>query len=235
MSLYDKWQQIERPVRADGFNSWREAGIGHGLTGREEQPDLPPELAGVHQVHGTRLVDAADCAGQAPEADGIFSADPAVPVGVKTADCLPVLLSSDAGVMAVHAGWRGLAAGIVGLSLDFLLSRGANPASIRVGLGPCIGPGAFETGPEVPEAIINGPLQPSAEEQGWFLFPGRQDRWHVDLAVAAALHLFHGGLEPGALMMMRSCTRDPREGWHSYRRDGTGAGRNYSWIRPQRR
>ncbi len=98
----------------------------------------------VRQVHGARVVDASE-AGPAVEADGVFTARSGVPVAVQGADCAPVALVTDDGpIAAIHVGWRGLMAGIVGAAVDVLTDRGSRVSHAIV--GPCICPDCYEFG-----------------------------------------------------------------------------------------
>ncbi len=106
----------------------------------------------LRQVHGTSVVSVA-CAGEASgvEADGACTFAPLVPVAVTTADCAPLVLVGTTGVAVVHAGWRGALGGIVEVAAQRLAAGGATPVCAL--LGPCIGPSAYEFGPEL-DAIV---------------------------------------------------------------------------------
>jgi YfiH family protein len=194
------------------------------------------------QVHGTTVVEAGR--GTAPqaeartEADGVLTTAPATAVGVRTADCLPVLLAfagaargRSIGAAAVHAGWRGLTAGILGRAVAELTARcGVPPAAVLAAIGPAISRASFEIGPEVAEAFASPALGLAELETGLVLSRGRGDRWHADLALAAVLALRRAGIDAGAISLMRSCTKlDAR--WFSYRREGQGVGSNWAWVR----
>lgn len=114
---------------------------------------LARQPAWLEQVHGTDVVDAAtvDTSAIAPRADAAFTRAPGVACVVMTADCLPVVLAAaDGSVVGVaHAGWRGLCNGVVEA-----LAAGMQAGELVAWLGPCIGPDAYETGPEVREAFL---------------------------------------------------------------------------------
>lgn len=213
------------------FAQWEQKGIKHGFMG------VGPEPHFVHypkQVHGTAVVYATDdtkhsSSGNRSEADAIFTATRGECVAVRTADCLPLLVYSDAGVLAIHAGWRGLVAGMVSHALRFFEEQGADLATSLVGLGPCICAGRFEVGPEVAAAFKNHPAGFSSEQIVHCLSKGRDDRWHLDLAVAAVFEMIKVGISAQNISVMRSCTFND-DGWHSYRAQGAAAGRNWSWI-----
>ncbi len=168
------------------------------------------------QVHGTMVLRAEDLAsGQIPECDGLVSSDPARILCVRTADCVPVLAFDEiAGVTgAFHAGWRGLAGGIVAEGLERMRALGA--ANIKVAIGPAIGPCCFEVGPEVVEGL--------GDE-----FAVRHDsRVHLDLWRAQALA---AGVAPAGIQAFKLCTRCQDKLFFSYRRERENAGRNLSII-----
>lgn len=116
--------------------------------------ELPGEPVWLRQVHGADVVDAASVtAGTAPEADASFTTVPGVVCAVQAADCLPVLFCDDAGtvVAAAHAGWRGLAAGVLEATVRALPVK---PTALMAWLGAAIGPRSFEVGAEVRQAFV---------------------------------------------------------------------------------
>ncbi len=148
---------------------------------------LPEAPRWLTQVHGTTVLAAGQWTPGAP-ADALVCRAPGQVAVVMSADCLPVLLCSEDGavVAAVHAGWRGLAAGV----LEATLAAMAVPAaSLLAWLGPAIGPAAFEVGPEVRAAFCDA--LPSAAAA---FRPGQGDRWHADLYALARLRLRAAGL-----------------------------------------
>lgn len=112
----------------------------------------PENLVTAYQAHtaeAVRVVEAWDPA-DAPEADGLATATPGIALGVLAADCAPVLLEDvEAGVIgACHAGWKGALGGVLEATLAAMLELGAETARISAAIGPCIGPAAYEVGPE---------------------------------------------------------------------------------------
>ncbi|MFM8770250.1 MAG: polyphenol oxidase family protein, partial [Rubrivivax sp.] len=108
----------------------------------------------LRQVHGCEVVRAttAFCAASPPEADGCWTAEPGIACVVQVADCLPVLVAAVNGraVGAAHAGWRGLAAGVVERTAEAVArAAGCGPEALTCWLGPCIGPRQFEVGQDV--------------------------------------------------------------------------------------
>lgn len=174
------------------------------------------DLAGVPiwpvQVHGAVVAEAATITA-AVEADAVVARAPGQVCSVQTADCLPVLFATLDGqkVAAAHAGWRGLAGGVLEATLAALDHP---PEQVTAWLGPAIGPGAFEVGPEVRAAFVCE--QPAAADA---FRQGTGDRWLADIYHLARLRLqragvceIHGG---------GRCTFTESETFFSYRRDGT--------------
>ena len=178
------------------------------------------------QVHGTAVADA-DSAQGLPQADAAVARGPARACAVLTADCLPVLLCDDAGsvVGAAHAGWRGLAAGV----LEATVARMAvAPARLRAWLGPAIGAQAFEVGDEVRAAFVaDDPVAAAA------FTPGREaGKWMADLERLARRRLHRAGVVRVAGGGV--CTVSTPERFYSYRRDGvTGRFASLIWLQPR--
>jgi YfiH family protein len=184
---------------------------------------LPGEPAWLTQVHGTSVLDAETIAG-APEADASIASKPGVVCAIQTADCLPVLFCDGrAGVIgAAHAGWRGLAGGV--LEKTIARMRGAGADEIFAWLGPAIGPACFEVGQDV-FAVFAGR---KAEMRSAFApVPRQQDKYFADIYSLARIvlesvgvvHVSGGGL----------CTVTDDRSFYSYRRDKT-TGRTASLI-----
>ena len=176
------------------------------------------------QVHGTRVV-AAERGGERPEADGLVVVDPGLLVGIVTADCVPVLLVEPRRrvAAAVHAGWRGAAAGVLEEALAQLATLHATaPSDLEAVIGPAAGGCCYEVGPEVREAFRARTADVTAT--AWT--PG-EPRDRVDLRLAAALLLRAAGVS--RVDVIGPCTVCGT-GYHSYRRDGQRAGRQLSFI-----
>jgi YfiH family protein len=183
---------------------------------------LPSAPRWLRQVHGTGVAQLGPLAGAAePLADAAVSHIPGTVLAILTADCLPVLFCADDGreIGAAHAGWRGLAAGV----LEATLTQLETPAQrLLAWLGPCIGPASYEVGEEVRAAFVDR-------------FPGattcfeatRPGHWTCDLAGLARQRLRLAGLDRihgGGF----DTHADPR--FYSYRRDGARSGRFASLI-----
>jgi YfiH family protein len=188
---------------------------------------LPSPPHWLQQVHGTRAlrVHAPPAVGPEPEADAVVTAAPGVVLAILSADCLPVVLAATDGseVAAAHAGWRGLADGV----LEATVSAMATPAAgLRAWLGPAAGPTAYEVGIEVREAF----LKRDAAAAGAFVAT-RPGHWYLDLYAVARQRLAAIGLQEvhgGGF-----CTIGDAHRFHSHRRDGRG-GRmaTLAWISP---
>jgi polyphenol oxidase len=194
-----------------------------GLAGR------PWALA--RQVHGATILRVATLGlGQGPpegkppvgEADGLITTDPGVVLAVLTADCAPVLLADPAAgvVGAVHAGWRGLAAGVVEAGVAAMAALGADPAATVGLVGPAVGGCCYEVGPDVGEAV--GARYPAA------LTTTRDGRPALDPAAAAAQALEWAGV--GHLRVAGECTVDLADRYFSHRRDHGRTGRQAGLI-----
>ncbi len=185
---------------------------------------LPSEPCWLTQVHGADVVEA----GAVPQgwtADALFSRTPGQVCAVLTADCLPLLLCSRTGdrVAAVHAGWRGLAAGVIEAALERLALPGEE---LIAWLGPAIGPAHFEVGAEVREVFLRrDPETEAAFERH------RPGHWLADLYRLARLCLGRRGVS--AVWGGRCCTVADGARFYSYRRDGrTGRMATLIWIEP---
>lgn len=138
------------------------------------------------QVHGAEVVrlrpDWHD--DNAPQADAAVSTDPELAVAILVADCLPVLFTAPGGVAGAHAGWRGLAAGVLENTVaELCAATGCEPRDVQAWLGACIGPQAFEVGPEVVRALGREPLM--HDQPGCRFRAAPEPRWLVDLPLLA--------------------------------------------------
>lgn len=188
----------------------------------------PAQPHWLNQVHGARVVEVS-CATLAaqPEADAVWARVPGVACCVLVADCLPVLLACREArvVAAVHAGWRGLAAGVLEATLTRLgAEAGCPPDRLVAWLGPCIGPRRFEVGEEVVQALGGGPrFTPQGVRDG-------RARWLADLAGLARDRLQAAGV--GSVAGGAWCTVEDPSRFFSYRRDGrTGRMAAAVWLR----
>jgi polyphenol oxidase len=204
------------------------AGVRHGFGLRTSPP-----RDGVRrpvQVHGAAVV-CADDAGALGEADAALATRAGVAVGVVTADCVPVLVAGGGAVAAVHAGWRGLAGGVIPRAIEAL--RDAAPgAGLVAAVGPCIGPCCYEVDAPVLDAMRRrfGAALDGAQQAT------RPGHARLDLPALARRALLEAGLEPAAVgVVAGACTRCDAARFHSFRRDGAAAGRLLSWVEAPRR
>ncbi|NLE47042.1 MAG: peptidoglycan editing factor PgeF, partial [Sandaracinaceae bacterium] len=162
------------------------------------------------------------------EADALVAFASGVGVFVRTADCVPLLIADPASgaALAVHAGWRGAVADIVGQTLAvFLSATGASAASLLAAIGPHIGPKAFEVGTEVAEAF-----QKATPEGSPPFLRARGARYLADLGGLVRAQLLRAGLAEGHIDLLDHCTYEDAARFFSYRRDGGRTGRQLSGI-----
>lgn len=212
---------------------------------------LPAEPLWLQQVHGIDVADAdADIVGaeagdtaapgdetgaQGGEltpvcADAAVTTRPGRVLAVLTADCAPVVIAETQGraLGVAHAGWRGLAAGVLEATLAKLRARVPGAPSWRAWVGPCIGQAAFEVGDVVRYAFIAHDPQ-----AGEYFVPGRAvGKWQADLAGLARQRLHSAGVEDVEIAGL--CTFARADSFYSYRRDSvTGRIATLAWLDPQ--
>jgi YfiH family protein len=193
---------------------------------------LPGRPAWISQVHGTGVVDAVLVQPGAPVqvGDASTATQAGVVCAILTADCLPVLFASLDGnvVGAAHAGWRGLAAGVLGTTVAAMRGQGAD--EITAWLGPAIGPQAFEVGTDVLEAF-RAALPDGGAEEAFKPYPGREGKYLADMPLLARRLLARAGVT--RVHGGKRCTFTERDRFYSYRRDGAASGRQASliWIK----
>jgi YfiH family protein len=170
--------------------------------------NLPAEPLWLNQVHGVTVVDADKPASRT--GDAAVTRQAGVVCAVMTADCLPILLSDRSGtrLAAVHAGWRGLAGGVLEAAVTAL-----RRPDLMAWLGPAIGPDVFEVGAEVRQAF-----QDRLGDCASAFVRTREDRWLADLYELARRVLRRAGVRE--LYGGDYCTHSDPERFYSYRRDG---------------
>ena len=187
----------------------------HGF-GTREGPRSQDGMATLKQIHSA-VVHIAQGAGSCGEGDGLLTNVADTALSIRTADCLPILLA-DTGrraVGAIHAGWRGTAAGVIGETISRMRSAfGADPAYIRAAIGPGIGVCCYEVGDEVGRLFV----EMTAER-------------HLDLAAANRRQLIEAGVPESQIHVTAVCTFCDSRRFHSFRRDKDDAGRMISFIR----
>ena len=177
----------------------------------------------LEQVHGVRVVRVglADLNSMPMQADAAWSTEPGLACAVQVADCLPVLLAvrDGAAVAAAHAGWRGLAGGVLEATLLALQHGvGADPGDVVAWLGPCIGPRRFEVGEDVLRAFSTAPGDAASARFVSRPRPDGAPRWLADLAGLARQRLERAGVRD--IADARACTVEEPASFFSFRRDG---------------
>jgi len=194
---------------------------------------LPGRPAWLAQVHGVAVADATRVAPGAPSivADASIAAAPGAVCAIMTADCLPVLFAGLDGkvVGGAHAGWRGLAAGVLGATVRAMRAAGAG--EITAWLGPAIGPAAFEVGEDVRGAFLAAiPAAPDQVAAAFAAWPGRPGKYLANINTLARLMLAEDGVT--RVWGGEHCTATEAGRFYSYRRDGvTGRQASLIWIK----
>jgi YfiH family protein len=186
----------------------------HGFGTRETNPDQTA-MARLTQIHSDVVLIAREpgCIG---EGDALVTQAPGVAVSVRTADCFPILLvdRETRAVAAVHAGWRGTAAGVVRTSLERMRSEfGTDPGNVFAAIGPGIGACCYEVGTDVASRF------------------GMPQAGKLDLAVENRNQLIAAGIAPASIEVVGGCTFCNPAQFFSWRRDRDRAGRMISFIR----
>jgi YfiH family protein len=223
------------PVWAFERGAWRVRFLGAGAPARDEA--LAQSLARfapgagaaawLRQVHGATVLEAR--AGACGEGDALVVRSAGLAAAIATADCVPVVVVGRDAAVAVHAGWRGVVAGVVPRALAALSAAGATDLAAFV--GPAIGGCCYQVGADVAAAVVAASaasvlvVEPTAAGE-----PARprRDLPHVDLRRAVASQLATGGV--AAITLVEACTRCRAGQLESYRRDGERAGRNLALV-----
>jgi YfiH family protein len=223
------WALGSNPQTRD--EDWQPVATGLGVE--------PARLARLHQVHGAAVVvrragDAPRSPGESlPDADILISNDPSEALTIQTADCVPVLIADrvTGAVAAAHAGWRGLAAGVPGVTVAALARElGSAPADLIAAIGPCISAERYEVGRDVRARFLAAEF--SAEAIARWFGPGvRPEHWLFDAPRSARDQLEAAGVRAGNIHSSGLCTATCQDLFCSYRRDGAGAGRLAAAIR----
>lgn len=225
--------------------------VGHGWTTRQlalrGAPDVeragwaavaqavgltPDHIVRLSQVHGSAVHIATSQPCGTPEADIVLADAPDRVVAVQVADCAPILTAHQSGrfVAASHAGWRGTAADVAGVTIRALADRfQVAPDGLAAAIGPCIGPCCYEVGEEIVGAL-GARGWSEADCSRWFV--RRDGTLFFDLWRANADQLERAGVPGERIFVSRLCTACHPDWFDSYRRDGAGTGRLAGFIRP---
>jgi len=209
--FYRDSQHIYRVPELEAL-PWLIHGFGTRLS---DIPALFSRVATLKQIHSAECVVGGGRSGILGQGDALLENTEGSVVAVKTADCIPILLVDEArhAVAAVHAGWRGTAAGIAGRAVARMRERfGSEPGDLHAAIGPGIGKCCYEVGPEVAEQF------------------GEQGRTFLDLAAINRGQLVDAGVTASRIYASNLCTQCRPEEFHSFRRDRDDAGRLYSFA-----
>jgi YfiH family protein len=194
-----------------------------GFSTRHSDSNELPERT-LNQAHGCTIWEAS---GTPREGDGHWTFESGLRIGVRVADCTPILLagliSRKPWVAALHAGWRGAVAGILRAGVEKYLDLGGVANDLYFAFGPCIQPCHFEVGPEVVDAARRDPA--------WcddLAAPGPSGRPHLDLHGLLRTQALDMGLDPKKDGSVKRCTLCERELFYSHR--GGDTGRQWGWI-----
>jgi polyphenol oxidase len=211
------------PVWEDRLGDVEIRFVGRGPAGGRDEvlarigEDLP--VAWAKQIHSATVLPAA-APGECGPGDALTTGRSGLALAVVTADCVPVLLAGppeDGRIAAVHAGWRGIASGVIPETLAAL----GNPAGWTAWIGPAIGPCCYEVGDDVAKQIAAGSTAEAVVPR-----PGA--RPHLDLHLAARHQLAQAGISE--IAGISTCTRCAADLLSSYRREGKGGGRNLAFV-----
>jgi len=227
--------EVTKQNSSVGVAQFDELGISHGFWGKNHQD--PMELSELNrpiQVHEKNIVESDFEGGVAGvEADGVYSSLQNHRIAVVTADCLPILLvdRDKTLIMAVHAGWRGLVAGVVQEAVQLFQVKQIDLRRVLVGLGPCISQDSYEVGEEVINAVKDSPVAiPSEAFERCLAASSNDGKSMLDISMLALMQLKALGVSAENISVVQSCTYKNENEWFSYRRDGKRTGRNYTWI-----
>ena len=236
--IYPNWQAADNvraftTTRTGGFSRGRWDSLNLGIQCGDDpqyvalnrqalEQQLPSSPHWLTQVHGNRVLKFSNEPAELQEADAIISTGSGQVCAILHADCLTVLFCNAAGtkVAAAHAGWRGLAAGIIESTV---LAMDCQPSELMAWMSPAIGPKAFEVGQEVYEVFNKKHID------NLNAFNPYKDRWLADLYELARLALLRTGVEQ--ISGAQYCTYSEPDKFFSYRRDGiTGRMASVIWL-----
>lgn len=200
--------------------------ISHGFGTRGEE--LLDNLRTTKQVHGTKILFLDRAQHSTDEGYDILMTDqPSLPVGIKTADCVPILIAEPICglVAAVHAGWKGTREMVAEKAVLEMARRGGSLDRLIIAIGPAISGRCYEVERDVAEQFQN--QYPSSKP---VLTRKSEKKWLLDLALVNKLQLVELGLKPEQIDTLPYCTHCHPDLFHSYRRDGADAGRMVSFV-----
>jgi len=190
----------------------------------------PERIYFLSQVHGANVVtlDGSEARERVLEREGdaVVSGRSDLACGVRVADCVPILVADcrSGAVAAIHAGWRGIVAGVIASALDELGRVAGGPIDPIAAIGPHISVGAFEVSEDVAEELRKASPDPGVVERSW------GERPHVDLRRLVRALLIRAGVPENRLDDVPGCTVGDPTRFFSYRRDGQRSGRHLAAI-----
>jgi YfiH family protein len=190
----------------------------HGFGLRDSVP--PPDLTIAKQIHSAQVLDACGRRGQQiGEGDAIVSAEPGVAIGIKTADCVPILFADAEShlIACAHAGWRGTAANIAAATIERMKALGADPKNVVAAIGPSIGPCCYEVSPET-----------AAHFDRWRTPTPGELKPHLNLPAINERQLQEAGIQ--RIWKSGECTYCRADRYFSFRREKEQAGRMLSFV-----
>lgn len=220
----------ETVIRDRQLAHWASRRILHGFSSPESPPATKPLPIRIRQVHGNHYLEvSATTPSPAGQGDALISMTPGVAIGIATADCVPILLSSPGAeaVAAIHAGWRGTLENIAAVVVEALRDRGIDPGGLEAAVGPAIGPCCFEVENDFETRFVDA--FGSEARNHWQ--EGREGHGTLNLPGLNQMLLERAGIPAQAIHQVGPCTFCAKGPFASYRRDGQAAGRQISWIR----
>jgi len=192
--------------------------LAHGFGTRDSTP--PSDLTTVRQIHSAQVLDACGRRGeQIGEGDALVSAEPDVAIGIRTADCVPILFADpETRVIAcAHAGWRGTAANIAAATVARMEALGCDPKNIVAAIGPSIGPCCYEVSAET-----------AFHFDRWRTATDGEERPHLDLPAINEAQLVEAGIY--RIWKSGECTYCRADRYFSFRREKEQAGRMLTFV-----
>jgi YfiH family protein len=193
----------------------------------------PSRFLMMNQIHGDRIVVADDLDSRLPsdrpiQCDAVLTASHGLIIGIKTADCVPILLVDQVKrvIGAVHAGWRGTSLGIAARAVHVLMNRfSSRPEDILAAIGPAIGACCYQ----VDERVL---LSRKGDPDWGSAFQGCEEKgkWMLDLPLANRLQLMKAGIPPGNIVSAGFCTACRTDFFFSHRAEKGGTGRQLNFI-----